>query len=236
MSEEKAPFTVGEQGDAQPRSETGNKVDEKQLLEKIGEMMDAKFGEKLNEWGRQQQAHRSRTASILRKETEAQIKSLQAIGITPTEDQVQTIRKEIQKRIDEDLEVEETKPDNRPEPQRQQAQQNNQPIEDYVAAMKEEYGIVVNRGDPEAEMVDTSSLTAFYRTYKKAVEAAAKKANTPAQARIPAPAGAGAASPTEESYRNEILAARGQPAKIREIQDRYRKAGVAIEQVRLFSR
>lgn len=56
---------------------------------------------------------------------------------------------------------------------------------------------------------------------------------TPPQARIASLAGNGGTSaPTAEKYKSEMLAARGKPNEVRAIKEKYKKAGLDVDQIR----
>jgi len=154
--------------------------------------------------------------------------------------QTETILKKIQER-------QEAKPDPSPDTSKgtpAQATQGEQVIDPVTAdgwQMMKDAGVQINEHDPEAQLLSQARTPREYFTaIETAIEAKRQRTSTETPAEQSATpqrtptnlGGSGAPTPkaTEEDYKKEMYAARGQgPRKGREIKDKYRKLGVEVD-------
>ncbi len=177
------------------------------------------------------QSMSAKQANHIKEEFEKRIAAMTEAGLKFTPEEAAKIQEATRKQLTE------TQPDNGKQAAQsapQASDQGQQLINAYVEAMFDVYGVKVNPDDPEAAEVDLSSPENFKKTYRQVVEKAAQKANTPAQARMPAPAGSGPSSPSAEKYKQEMWAAKGRPAEMRQIKEKFRKSGLDVDSIPLY--
>lgn len=135
--------------------------------------------------------------------------------------------------------------DESPEPAQVQ-----QPSEEYgakvldaalarVNSIARKAGVTIEAGENAelnklfASVKDANSFDEFLDKAEVLIQSKTKSDKTPAQARIPSLAGSGGSSALSvESYKKEFMAHRGDRQAILTIQEKYRKGGVDVDQVK----
>lgn len=133
----------------------------------------------------------------------------------------------------------EDEPGQRPQAARQRAatpQNQGNPnainaFQQTAAEIFAEAGVQVNRNDPEAQMVDASSLLKFARTMQAAAEAKAKRMATTSQARMPTTAGSGTAASNalQQQYNDAVGKLRkGDLVGLQNLKIEFRRRGLKV--------
>jgi hypothetical protein len=100
-------------------------------------------------------------------------------------------------------------------------------VNDMTEDVFKEIGVVVEPNDPEAEMVDQSSPTAFLKSIRVAAEKKKQRVSTPAEARIASQL-TGQTTDLETQYKERLSKLQGQTDAIIALKKEYRKKGLHI--------
>lgn len=171
------PATFIEQPAGQPAVESAIQANDSQPLpldeNRVQEIVKKSMTETMNEFYKQQKSQMDKQEARLKNEVKSQIESLKKMGIDVTEDIAQNIenikRQEIVTESQNGGLSDNAGQQNSPD------QPNNDPV--IQAAMKEvevlekAYGFELDEADPEAKMLDHTSLFKFGKTYELAMEA-----------------------------------------------------------------
>lgn len=108
---------------------------------------------------------------------------------------------------------------------------------DAVYAEMSQQGITakLTPGDPEVAEIDDSTPERLRETMTQALQKKAQRVTNGAQSRVPVSLGSGPrVSADADAYRNEMISARGNKAKVQEIQEKYRNAGLDVDHTPIF--
>lgn len=112
--------------------------------------------------------------------------------------------------------------------------EDDRAIRAVAAAMNEltddiykEVGVMVEQNDPEVELIDQSSPSAFLKSLRKAAEKKAQRIATPAEARITSLA-KGSQTSLENQYAEEKKKIQGDVQALIELKRKYRAKGLQI--------
>ena len=197
------PVTFEEQTAGQPDAESAMQATDSQpkVLDenRVQEIVKKSMTETMSEFYKQQKSQMDKQESRIRKEVQSQIDSLKKIGIDVTPEMETSIENVKRQEI-----VTESQSDDLQNNAGQQSSpdtSNNDPriqaAAREVETLEKQYGIELDQSDPEASMIDHTSLARFARTYEKALEAKKERLETAGQmpknplAQIPTGGGGG---------------------------------------------